>query len=192
VKGVIGGPQATCRDRNAGAHHQCGEYQAQVNPADVALGSSRRLSYRVGQPQIGNQSGLAPELYHATPLLGFLGDQPSEISGRSAEHRFAQICKPRFDRWIGEDGVDFHVELFDDFEQAYSWARQCHTIDSPRSLGRIRSPSEHRQRRGARCRGDSQRSQLASPDVFDCRRHRSEVDLHLAAEQVRQRGPAPR
>src|SRR5262249_26167168 len=56
----------------------------------------------------------AGELDHLGPLLGFCGDEISKVSGRTGNHRVAQVGKLRLDLGIGQGDVDFPVELFDD------------------------------------------------------------------------------
>src|SRR6516162_6897595 len=56
----------------------------------------------------------ACEPHHLAPLLGFVGDQLAEVSGRTRKHRAAEVSKPRFHVEIGEAGVDLLVELVDD------------------------------------------------------------------------------
>ena len=51
---------------------------------------------------------------HLAPLLGFVGDELAEVGGRKREHVATQFGKPRLHLGIGEAGVDFPVELFDD------------------------------------------------------------------------------
>ena len=51
---------------------------------------------------------------HLAPLLGFVGDELSEVGGRARKHRAAQIGEPRLHLGIGEAGIDLLVELLDD------------------------------------------------------------------------------
>src|SRR5215813_10910402 len=44
----------------------------------------------------------ACELHHLAPLLGFVGDEPAEVSGRHRHRHATQIGEPCFDRGIGE------------------------------------------------------------------------------------------
>src|SRR5262245_42424820 len=52
---------------------------------------------------------------HFAPLLGFLGDQLAEVSGRTRKHRAAEVSEPRFHVGIGKGRVDLRVELVDNF-----------------------------------------------------------------------------
>jgi hypothetical protein len=61
--------------------------------------SSRSLRLDVGGPD------------HLAPLLGFVGDELTEIGGREREHLATEIGKPRLDFGIGEAGIDLPVEL---------------------------------------------------------------------------------
>ena len=51
----------------------------------------------------------ACEPHHLAPLLGFLGDQLAEVSGRTRKHRAAEVSEPRFHVGIGEASVDLLV-----------------------------------------------------------------------------------
>src|SRR5262245_29809544 len=56
----------------------------------------------------------ARELHHLAPLLGFLGDEASEVGGRADKSQGAQIGKPAFDLRISKACVDLRVEPVDD------------------------------------------------------------------------------
>jgi hypothetical protein len=56
----------------------------------------------------------ARELHHLRPLLGFCGDELTEVVGRTRKRFATQIGKPRLDLGIGEADIDFSVELVDD------------------------------------------------------------------------------
>src|SRR5262245_50079965 len=47
---------------------------------------------------------------HLGPLLGFVGDQRTKVGGRARKRRAAEVSEPRFDRGIGQAGVDVLVE----------------------------------------------------------------------------------
>jgi hypothetical protein len=51
---------------------------------------------------------------HLATLLGSVGDQPAEFSGRPHKYRAAQVGKPRLDLGIGNSRIDLPVELVDD------------------------------------------------------------------------------
>src|ERR1700742_898043 len=67
----------------------------------------------------------ASELDHFAPLLGFVGNELREVSGRARKHRGAHVGKPRPDLWVGESCVDFPVELTDDFGGRGFWGAQA-------------------------------------------------------------------
>src|SRR5262245_13565528 len=48
--------------------------------------------------------------HHLAPLLGFVGDELTEIGGRAHKRRASKVGKPRLDLGIGEAGVDLLVE----------------------------------------------------------------------------------
>src|ERR1700694_3383710 len=52
----------------------------------------------------------AGEPHHLRPLLGFRGNEPGEVVGRTGKDFAAQIDKPRLERGIGEAGIDLPVE----------------------------------------------------------------------------------
>src|SRR5262245_43308005 len=56
----------------------------------------------------------ACELDHLGPLLGFLGDQLSEVATLERKDRNARIGKPRNDLGISQTSIDFAMELLDD------------------------------------------------------------------------------
>src|SRR5262245_36202336 len=74
-----------------------------------------RISGHYGTPLRGGLFRLdisGPD--HLGPLLGFFGDELSEVGGRATEHCASKIDKPRLDLGIGERRVEFLVELVDD------------------------------------------------------------------------------
>ena len=48
----------------------------------------------------------AGELDHLGPFLGFLSDQPAEVSGRTSKHRATEVSEPRFRIGVGEASAD--------------------------------------------------------------------------------------
>src|SRR5262245_13640627 len=60
----------------------------------------------------GNVTGVTQ--YHLGPLLGLVGDQLAEVSGRTHKHRATEVSEPRFHVGIGEASVDLLVELVDE------------------------------------------------------------------------------
>src|SRR5258707_13558727 len=51
---------------------------------------------------------------HFAPLLGFVGDELSEVGRRAWKHGAAQVSEPSLDLGIGESGVELVVELVND------------------------------------------------------------------------------
>src|SRR5215510_899712 len=51
---------------------------------------------------------------HLGPLLGFIGDQLAEVSGRAGHCRASQVSEPRLDLGIGESRVNLLAEHIDD------------------------------------------------------------------------------
>src|SRR5262249_61963165 len=62
----------------------------------------------------GSVGPRARELDHLGPLLGFFDDEYSEFGWRAAEHRPAQIGKPRLYLGVRKNGVHLLVEAADD------------------------------------------------------------------------------
>src|SRR5262245_19848003 len=59
------------------------------------------------RPRIAGSSPLdANGLHHLAPLLGFIGDELSEVDRRAREGRSAQHGQPRLDLGIGKDRFD--------------------------------------------------------------------------------------
>src|SRR5262245_48468033 len=74
--------------------------------SDVPPGNSPRLS------RLDTRA-----LDHLAPLLGFVGDQPAEGSGRERKCRAAQVGKSCLDFGIEEGGVDLLVKSIDDLSR---------------------------------------------------------------------------
>src|SRR6516164_11070727 len=53
-------------------------------------------------------------LHHLAPLLGFIGDELSEVGRRARKARTAQLSKPCLNLGIGKPRIDLFVERFDD------------------------------------------------------------------------------
>src|SRR6516165_7287828 len=58
---------------------------------------------------------------HLAPLLGFGGDESSEIGGRARKRRRTQIGEPRFYVGFGKSNVYLLVQLVDDFGGCVPW-----------------------------------------------------------------------
>src|SRR5262249_30852252 len=72
-----------------------------------------RKDSHAGNP-LGSVGPRARELDHLGPLLGFFDDEYSELGRRAAEHRRAQIGKPRLYLGVRKNGVHLLVEAADD------------------------------------------------------------------------------
>src|SRR5262245_36203656 len=134
----------------------------------------------------------ARRLDHFGQLFGVIRDKLPEGGRRARKHGAAQLGDPRVNFRINETNTDFLIELVDDF----GWRVLGRANPLPTACFITRQEVRYRRNiwqqvqtgRAHRC----QRAQLASLDVFDRLRHRTENHLHLAAEQVGDRGsPAP-
>src|SRR5262245_32135150 len=105
------------------------------------------------------------ELDHLGPLLGFLSDQPAEVSGRTRKHRATEVSEPRFHVGIGESRINLIVELIDDFDGRVFWRADPNPagrLVAWHELGHGRDAGQRvRARRGGYC----ERAQPTSPDV---------------------------
>src|SRR5262245_20614152 len=127
---------------------------------------------------------------HLGPLLGFVGDELTEVAGRASKRRAIQISELCLDLGISERRVDLLVELFDNLNGRVS--RRADTPPSTRlvawhELAYSRDIGQPLPTRRGRHR---QRSQLAGLDVRDRLNRGGEHDLHLPTEQIGPRGPA--
>src|SRR6476620_5906419 len=57
----------------------------------------------------------ARELNQLGPLLGFVGDELSEVGGRTRKHVTSKVGEAALYRGIGESAIDLFVKLFDNF-----------------------------------------------------------------------------
>ena len=82
----------------------------------AAIAAIRRTGiteyWRCGLPLVDFDIG-RPD--HLAPLLGFGGDESSEIGGRARKRRHTQIGEPRFYLGFGQSNVYLLVQLVDDF-----------------------------------------------------------------------------
>src|SRR6266540_1278137 len=67
---------------------------------------------------------------HLAPLLGFGGDESSEIGGRACKRRRTQIGEPRFHLGFGKSNVYLPVQLVDDFGGCVLWCGNPEPITS--------------------------------------------------------------
>src|SRR5215471_2517349 len=123
----------------------------------------------------------ARELHHLGPFLNVLGDELAELSGRTCKRRVAKVCKPRFHRGIGENGIDLLVELLDDIGRCIHWCGDTQPRARIVARQKIAQRWDVRQRRRARRRCHRQRAQLAGSDKFDRRSKGIEYNLDPAA-----------
>jgi len=65
---------------------------------------------------------------HLAPLLGFGGDESSEIGGRARKRRHTQIGEPRFYVGFGKSNVYLLVQLVDDFGGCVLWCGNPESI----------------------------------------------------------------
>src|SRR5262249_48940631 len=61
------------------------------------------------------------ELHHLAPLLGFFGDEFSEVGRRARKHCAAQVDEASLDLRISKSDVNFPVELVDDVGGCVPW-----------------------------------------------------------------------
>src|SRR5207253_8357178 len=55
------------------------------------------------------------KLDHLRPLLGLFGNELAKIGGGTDERRTAQVSELGVHLWVGERGINFLIELVDDF-----------------------------------------------------------------------------
>src|SRR5262245_1762428 len=118
------------------------------------------------RPRIAGSSPLdANGLHHLAPLLGFIGDELTEVDRRARKGRSAQLGKPRLDLGIGKARIDLFVERFDDIgRRALGYAEAG---NSACLVARQEIPNSRHLRQRLRARGGrhSQRAQIARPNV---------------------------
>src|SRR5262249_47449581 len=126
------------------------------------------------------------------PLLGFVGDEFAEISGRADKRPASKVGKPRLHLGIGEASVDFLVELIDDLRRRVLGYADAIPVARLITRQELTHGRDVRQRVRARRGGYCERTQPASPDVLDGRRHCRKAYLYLPREEIGQSRPAPR
>src|SRR6266542_2158211 len=89
------------------------------------------------------------ELHHLAPLLGLLGDEPTELGGRAGKRLAAYFGKLCSHHRIVQSGVDLAIELIDNLDRrvlrsgyAVPLARFVtrHKISHPRQRGKTFGP----------------------------------------------------
>src|SRR5262249_54515780 len=121
---------------------------------------------------------------HLAPLFGFLGDQLAEVSGRTRKHRAAEVSEMGLHLRVVESRVDLLVELLDDLGRRVLGYADAIPVAGLITRYEFRDGWNIRQRLRPRRGRDAQGAYLAGFDVFDRGRRRSEIDLHLSANQV--------
>src|SRR5215813_11287459 len=141
-------------------------------PQSRRVRAPRSLRLDVGRPD------------HLAPLFGFLGNVFAEVGGRAWKHSATKVGKARLHLGIVESRVDLLVELVDDFGRR--GLRCAEAVPNTPLVARqeLTHGRDVRQRFRARRCGYCERTQPASPDVFDHRGHGGERHLHLSTEQI--------
>src|ERR1700736_5484797 len=120
-----------------------------ANPQDQIFGNDE--SFRLG----------AEKSDHLGPLIGFFGDEPSEVGRRARQRDAAQVGNPLLQLGISKTRVDFPVELVDDFGgrvPGCAGAEPGARLVARHEFGNGR---EVRQRLRARCGRHRERAQCA-------------------------------
>ena len=87
----------------------------QIGGADPTRVTPWNFAEPTVRPGAGSLQLDAGEFDYLRPLLCFIGDEITELGGRTCKRRASEVGKPRFDLGIGEGLVDRPVELIDDF-----------------------------------------------------------------------------
>jgi len=94
---------------------------------DHLVGATERPRFRltgVTEYRIGTAASVCLDVGspdHLGPLLGFGGDELTEVRGRHRHRLVAEVGKPSLDALIGEGGVDLVVEPLDDVSRRVPW-----------------------------------------------------------------------
>src|SRR5260221_10520692 len=102
--------------RATNGHWSLGFNHLSQRASDFAERALRNIG--VGIPLVDFDIG-RPD--HLAPLLGFGGDESSEIGGRARKRRRTQIGEPRFHLGFGKSNVYLPVQLVDDFRGGVLW-----------------------------------------------------------------------
>src|SRR5262249_61541618 len=127
--------------------------------------------------------------HHLAPLLGFVGDELTEIGGRADKRRASKVSKPRPDLGIGEAGVDLLVELVDDLRRRVLGYADAIPVARLITRQELTHGRDARQRLRARRGRHRQRPELARPNVLDGCRHCRKAYLYLPCEEIGQSRP---
>src|SRR5262245_36533122 len=109
----------------------------------------------------------ARELHHLAPLLGFVGNEFPEFGGRAQQRCTTHIGKARLEVRIGERGVDFPVELADNFSGRARRHADAVPVAPLIAQYELADSWEVRQRLRALRGRYRERAELASPDILD-------------------------
>src|SRR5262249_20686156 len=126
---------------------------------------------------------------HLAPSLGFFGDQLAELDRRSRQRRSAEVSETGLHLGVVESRVDLFVELVDDLGRRGLRYAEAVPITPLVARQELTHGRDVRQRVRARRSGYCERTQAASPDVLDGRRHCSKAYLYLPREEIGQSRP---
>src|SRR5262249_42377434 len=146
-----------------------------VFPISSAETSSLRLD--VGGPD------------HLAPFLGFFGDQLAELGRRSRQRRAAEVSETGLHLRVVESRVDLLIELVDDLGRRGLRYAEAVPITPLVARQELTHGRDVRQRVRARRSSYCERTQPASPDVLDGRRHCRKAYLYLPREEIGQSRP---
>src|SRR5262249_17552302 len=141
---------------------------------------------------IGRRDSLrldAGELNYLGPFLGFFGDQLAELGRRSRQRRAAEVSETSLHLRVVESRVDLLVELVDDLGRRGLRYAEAVPITPLVARQELTHGRDVRQRVRARRGGYCERTQPASPDVLDGRRHGGKAHLYLPREEIGQSRP---
>src|SRR5215475_1251720 len=82
-----------------------------------AISISGIAGFKAGGAACGSLRLKPREFHHLAPLLGFLGDEPTERGGRAGKRLAADFGKLCAHRGIAQRSVDLAVEVIDDLER---------------------------------------------------------------------------
>src|SRR5262245_4883782 len=131
----------------------------------------------------------AGELDHLGPFLGFVGDKLAELGRRSRQRRAAEISETGLHLRVVQSRVDLLVELIDDLGRRGLRYAEAVPITPLVARQELTHGRDVRQRVRARRGGYCERTQPASPDVLDGRRHCRKAYLYLPREEIGQSRP---
>src|SRR5262245_37204146 len=128
-------------------------------------------------------------LYYLAPFLGFVGDQLAELGRRSRQRRAAEVGETGLHLRVVESRVDLLVELVDDLGRRGPRYAEAVPITHLVVRQELTHGRDVRQRVRARRGGYCERTQPASPDMLDGRRHCRKAYLYLPREEIGQSRP---